>query len=101
MERFSIVYITIQGGRWTGAPLTFNVDSVNASITDYEITVFDRLGNSVSDLVTLHVTEYVEPTTTTGPGGPPPDPTLVIIIGVAGAGVAIILVVVMQLKKKK
>ncbi len=104
---FSVNGTPVQGGRWTGAPLTFNVDGVNASITDYEITVFDRLGYSVSDLVILHVTEYVEPTTTTGsttttgPGGPPLDPTLVIIIGVAGAGVVIILVVVMQLKKKK
>ncbi|TET10376.1 MAG: DUF4350 domain-containing protein [Candidatus Thorarchaeota archaeon] len=107
---FSVNGTPVQGGSWTGAPLTFSVDGVNASITEYELTVFDKLGFGASDLVILDVTEFVPtttptttpgPTTTTGPGGPPLDPTLVIIIGVAGAGVVIILVVVMQLKKKK
>jgi hypothetical protein len=95
---FSVNGTPVEGGRWTGAPLAFGVDGVNISITEYELTVFDRLGYSVSDLVTLNVTEYIEPT---GPGGPPLDPTLLLIIGAAVAGVVIILVVIMQLKKKK
>ena len=98
---FSVNGTPVEGGRWTGVPLTFNVDGVNSSITDYELTVFDRLGYGVSDLVSLNVTEYVEPTTTPGPGPGEIDSTLLIIIGAAVAGVVIILVVVMQLKKKK
>ena len=86
----------VESGRWTGSPLTFNVDGVNASITEYELTVFDRLGYSVSDLVLLNVTEYVAP-------GPPPleiDPILLLVIGAAVAGIVIILVVFMKRGKK-
>ncbi|MFX1559735.1 MAG: hypothetical protein ACFFBL_04045, partial [Promethearchaeota archaeon] len=50
-----------ESGSWTGVPLTFNIDGVNISITEYELTVFDRLGYSVSDSVTLNVTEYIAP----------------------------------------
>ncbi|MFX1579627.1 MAG: DUF4350 domain-containing protein [Promethearchaeota archaeon] len=87
----------VESGPWTGAPLTFNVDGVNVSITEYQLTVFDRLGYSVSDIVTLNVTEYVAPT-------PPPfgiDPLLLLVIGGAIAGVVIILIVITQMKKKK
>ncbi len=88
----------VEGGRWSGASLAFNIDGVNVSITEYELEIFDRLGYSIFDRVTLNVTEYVEPTPPPGPGL---DPTLLIIIGAAVAGVVIILIVVMQLKKKK
>jgi len=96
---FSVNGSTVESGRWTGGSFTFNVDDVNASITEYELTVFDRLGYSVSDQVSLNVTEYVEPTTTTGTGAPL-DPTLLLIIGGAVAGIVIILIVVMMKKKK-
>jgi len=98
---FSANGTTVESGRWTGSALTFNVDGVNASITEYELTVFDRLGYSVSDLVSLNVTEYVEPATTDPGGGAPLDPTLLLIIGGAVAGVVILLIVIMQFKKKK
>jgi hypothetical protein len=94
---FSVNGTPTEGGRWTGGSLTFNVDGVNASITEYEITVFDRLGYVVADLVILNVTEYVEPP---GPGGPGIDPMLLIIIGAAVGGLLIVLVVLWKLKKK-
>ena len=93
---FSVNGTPTESGRWDGSAFTFNVDGVNVSITEYELIVYDRLGYSVSDLVILNVTEYVEPPP--GPGGI--DPTLFIIIGAAVAGVVIILVVVMKRKKK-
>ncbi|MHA2027145.1 MAG: DUF4350 domain-containing protein [Candidatus Thorarchaeota archaeon] len=80
---------------WIGAPITINVDGVNASITSYELLIVDRLGYTAFDEVTLNVTEYIAPP---GPGGL--DPTLLLIIGAAVAGVIIILVVVMKRKKK-
>lgn len=95
---FSVNGTPVQGGYWTGGALTFNVDGVTESITEYELTVFDRLGYSVSDLVSLNVTEYVEPTTTTEPGAPL-DPTLLIIIGVGAAVVIVIIIIVMKKKK--
>jgi hypothetical protein len=94
---FSVNGTPVQGGHWTGASLAFNVDGVNVSITEYELTVFDRLGYSVSDSVILNVTEYIAP----GPGPGDFDPTLLIIIGAVAAGVVIILVVIIQVKKKK
>ncbi len=89
----------VESGRWYGGSLTFNVDGVNASITEYELEVFDKLGYRAYDLVILNVTEYVEPPTTPGTGGV--DPTLLLIIGAAVAGIVIIFVVVLQFKKKK
>lgn len=88
----------IDEGHWAGGALTFNVDDVNASLTDYELTVFDTLGYSASDLVILNVTEYVATTTTTG-GGVPLDPTLLLIIGVGAAVVIVIIIIVMKKKK--
>jgi len=87
----------IDSGHWGGGSITIDVDGVNVSITEYQLTVFDRLGYSASDLVNLNVTEYVATTT----GGIPIDPMLLLIIGVGIAAVVIILIVVMQLKKKK
>ncbi|MHA2078588.1 MAG: DUF4350 domain-containing protein, partial [Candidatus Thorarchaeota archaeon] len=84
----------VEGGRWFGGPLAFNIDGVNVSITEYELEVFDRLGYGVSDLVILNVTEYIAP-----PGPGPIDTTLLLIIGAAVVGVIIILVVVMKKKK--
>ena len=91
----------VEAGHWTGGALTFNVDGVNASLTEYELTVFDTLGYSASDLVVLNVTEYIAPTTTTTTTGAPLDPTLLLIIGGAVVGVVIIIIIMMQLKKKK
>ncbi len=92
---FSVNGTPVEGGQWTGALLIFNVDGVNVSITEYELTVFDKLGYSASDLVILNVTEYVEQP---GIGF---DPTILLIIGAVAAGVVILIVVIMQLKKKK
>jgi hypothetical protein len=86
---------------WDGGAITIDVDGVNASITTYELMVYDRLGYSALDSVTLNVTEYIEPPTTPGPGPGGLDPTLLLIIGGAVAGIVIILVVVMLVKKKK
>jgi hypothetical protein len=83
---------------WHGEPIAINVDSVNASITTYEILVRDRLGYEIGDVVQLNVTEYVAPPTTPPPGL---DPMLLLIIGGAIAGVVIILIVFTQMKKKK
>jgi hypothetical protein len=93
----------IESGHWSGSAITINVDGVNASITNYQLTVFDRLGYSASDLVVLNVTTYVTPTTTTSTGGgdAAPDLTLLIIIAGVAAGAVIILILVLQLKKKK
>ncbi|MGY5859059.1 MAG: DUF4350 domain-containing protein [Candidatus Thorarchaeota archaeon] len=86
----------VEEGRWTGGAITINVDGVNASLTDYQLTVFDRLGYSVSDVVVLNVTVYVA---TTDPGGTPLDPTLLLIIGVGAVIVVIIVIIVMKKKK--
>jgi hypothetical protein len=94
---FSVNGTPAQGGRWTGAPLSFNVDGVNVSITEYELTVFDRLGYSVSDLVILNVTEYIAP----GPGPLDIDPMLLLIIGGAIVGVVIIVVILSKRGKKE
>lgn len=85
----------VESGPWDGSALTFNIDGVNISITEYELEVFDRLGYGVSDLVILNVTEYIEPP---GPGIPV-DLTLLLIIGGAIAVVVVILIVVMKKKK--
>ena len=91
----------VESGRWNGGAITINVDGVNASLTDYQLTVFDRLGYSVSDLVVLNVTEYIEPEPTTSGtgGGAPLDPTLLVIIGAVGVVVVIIIIIVMKKKK--
>jgi len=89
----------VKAGQWDGGAITINVDGVNASITDYQLTVFDRLGYSASDVVVLNVTVYAA-TTPTGGGGAPLDPTLLLIVG-AVAAVVILLIVVMVFKKKK
>ena len=94
---FSVNGTPTEGGRWAGGTLTFNIDGVNVSITDYEITVFDRLGYSVSDQVTLNVTEYIAP----GPGPGDFDPMLLLIIGAVVGGLLIVLVVLWKLKAKK
>jgi len=93
---FKVNGTPVESGRWTGGPLIFNVDGVNVSITEYQLTVFDRLGYSISDLVMLNVTEYIEP----GPGLPF-DPTLLFIIGGAAAAVVIIVIVFMKRGKKE
>jgi hypothetical protein len=94
---FSVNGTPTESGRWDGSDFTFNVDGVNVSITEYELTVYDRLGYSVSDLVILNVTEYVEPTPTPGPGLPV-DPTLLLIIG---AAVVVVIILIVVMKKKK
>ncbi|MFW9959169.1 MAG: hypothetical protein ACFFCT_13950 [Candidatus Odinarchaeota archaeon] len=82
---------------WTGGPITINVDGINASITEYELTVYDRLGYSVSDLVVLNVTEYVAPP----PGGGGIDPMILIAVGAGVVIVVVIILIVMQKNKKK
>ena len=86
---------------WSGGVITINIDGINASITDYQLAVYDRLGYSISDMVSLNVTEFVVPTNTGTGSGAPLDPTLLLIIGGAAVGIVIILILVMQLKKKK
>jgi hypothetical protein len=81
---------------WSGGPITIDVDGINASITQYEITVYDRLGYSASDLVVLNVTEYVAPLQ---PGGI--DPMILIAVGAGIAAVVVIIIIVMQKNKKK
>jgi hypothetical protein len=80
---------------WSGGPIAINVDGINASITEYELTVYDRLGYSASDLVVLNVTEYVAPP----PGGI--DPLILIAVGAGIAIVVVIIIIVMQKNKKK
>lgn len=94
---FSVNGTPVESGPWTGGTFTFNVDGVNVSITEYELTVFDRLGYSASDLVILNVTEYIAP----GPGPFDIDPMILLIIGAAVVGVVVILVVFMKRGKKE
>ncbi|MHA1492723.1 MAG: hypothetical protein ACTSRQ_01775, partial [Candidatus Thorarchaeota archaeon] len=90
----------VQSGHWSGGSITINIDGVNASLTDYQLTVFDRLGYSVSDMVVLTVTAYVAPTTSgTGGGGALIDPMILVIIGAAGVVIVIIIIIVMKKKK--
>ena len=90
----------IDSGRWYGGAISINVDGITASLTDYQLTVFDRLGYSASDEVVLNVTEYVVPTTTNGGGGGAPlDPTILLIVG--AAGVVIVIIIIIMMKKKK
>jgi len=77
---------------WSGGPVTIDVDGLNASTTTYELTVFDRLGYSVSDLVILNVTEYVAPWLFGI------DPLL--LVAIVGGIAAVIVVVVIVMKKK-
>jgi len=112
----------IESGRWYGGSISINVDGIAASLTDYELTVFDRLGYSTSDLVVLNVTQYIAPPTTTTTttttttststttsnntstpttsdgGGTPLDPTILLIVG--AAGVIVIIIVIILIKKK-
>ncbi|MDH4213475.1 MAG: hypothetical protein OEV85_06105 [Candidatus Thorarchaeota archaeon] len=82
---------------WSGGPVAINVDGINASITEFELTVYDRLGYSVSDLVVLNVTEYVAPP----PGGGDIDPLILIAVGAGIVIVVVIILIVMQKNKKK
>jgi len=82
---------------WSGGPIAINVDGITASITEYELTVYDRLGYSVSDLVVLNVTEYVAPP----PGGGGIDPLILIAVGAGIVIVVVIILIVMQKNKKK
>ncbi len=77
---------------WSGGNITVNVDGLNASSTEYQLTVYDRLGYSASDLVVLNVTEYIAP----GPFGI--DPLL--IAAIVGGIAAVIVVIVIVMKKK-
>ena len=94
--------------RWYGGPITINVDNVDASITEYELTIYDRLGYSTSDLVILNVTRYIPSTTTTTTSttntttseGTPNNLILIIIAGSIIA-VVVIIVIIYQTKKKK
>jgi hypothetical protein len=81
---------------WDGSAITINVDGLNASITEYQLTVYDRLGYSVSDMVVLNVTEYIGP----GPFGGI-DPLILIAIGAGIVIIVVIIVIVMQKNKKK
>ena len=86
----------VESGHWNGGAITINVDGVNSSLTDYQLTVFDTLGYSASDVVVLNVTAYVGPTTTGG--GTPVDPTLLLIVG---AVLVVVIIIVIVMKKKK
>lgn len=80
---------------WDGSDIAIGVDGLNASVYEYKLTVYDRLGYSVFDTVIVNVTEYI---------GPPPlgfDPTLLIIIGAAVVAVVVIIVVFMRRSKAK
>jgi len=48
----------IEADHWGGGTITINVDGVNASLTDYQLTVFDNLGYSASDVVVLNAVSY-------------------------------------------
>lgn len=90
-----------QSGKWLGGPITFNIDGVNKSITEYQLTVYDKLGYSVSDTVTLNVTEYIPTTTTTtNGGGVPVDPMLLAIIALGVAAVLIVVIIIIRRGKK-
>jgi hypothetical protein len=79
---------------WDGGPVTINVDGINASITEYQLTVYDRIGYSVSDIVTLNVTEYIKP-------GPIIDGIYTLGLIIIVASIAIVVIIIVIVKKKK
>jgi len=81
-----------ESGSWSGGALTFNVDGYNASVTEYELTVYDVLGYSVSDTVLVNVTVEAPPILDGF------DPTLLIV---GGAIAAVLIIVVLYMKKMK
>lgn len=83
-------------GSWAGGVISIDIDGLTNGTYDYEITVFDNAGYSISDIVNVNVT--IAPTNTTG--GVPGDLTILLVIITAG-GVVLIIVIVLVMKKKK
>jgi len=88
----------IESGHWSGGAITINVDGANVSITEYELTVFDILGYSASDMVILNVTAASTTTTTTTGGGLPIDTTTLLLIV---AAVLVVIIIIVIAKKRK
>ena len=82
----------VESGQWAGGSITINVDGLNASITEYELTVFDTLGYSASDVVNLNVTKSA------ATGGLPIDLTTLLIIG---AVLVVIIIIIIAVRRKK
>ena len=91
--------VTVDSGSWGGGVISIDIDGLTNGTYSYEITVFDNVGYSASDVVDVNVTAApTTPTNTTG-GGVPGDITTLLII-VAAGGVVVIIVIII-LKKKK
>jgi hypothetical protein len=90
---------TVDSGSWNGGPLSISIDGLANGTYVYEITVYDNVGYSASDSVTVNVTAVPPTTPTTGPGAPLDLTTLLIIAAAAGVVIIIVLVVVMRKKK--
>jgi hypothetical protein len=94
--------VIVDSGSWNGGPLTINIDGLANGTYVYEIAVFDSVGYSATDSVSVIVTETppTTPTTPTTSPGVPLDPTTLLIIA-AAAGVVIVIVLVVVMRKKK
>lgn len=113
--------VTIDGmpqvnAEWNGRDIEINVDGLSVGDHSVQITVYDQAGHSVSDTVSVEVTEATTTTTTTTitttttdtttgtttTTGPPPGDGNILIIGlvVGGAAVAIVIVIIFIKMKK-
>ncbi|MFX1368863.1 MAG: DUF4350 domain-containing protein [Promethearchaeota archaeon] len=95
---------TVQAGRWTGGPVTINVDGLSPAIYEYTITLQDRGGYEATYTVLVTVTAASTTTTSTTTTtntttGFPLDTTTLIIIVAAAGGLIIIIIIVMMKKK--
>jgi hypothetical protein len=96
--------VPVEHEPWFGDEIVVNLDGLAVGTYDFAVTVRDRAGYEVADVVEVTVEEEVIPTTTpTTPTVPPGefDPTVLLIIGAAAAGVIVIMLILIMMKKKK
>jgi hypothetical protein len=92
----------LASGYWDGGQLSVDVDGLNNGTYVFDVTVYDTVGYSASDSVSVAVNEPpTSPTTTTTPppNGIPLDPTTLLIL-IGGVGAAILIGAIVFLKKR-
>jgi len=109
--------VTIDGmpyvnAEWDGGDIEINVDGLTVGDHAVQITLYDRAGHSVSDTVSVEVTEATTTTTTTTTTTgtttgtttttvPTPDDGNILMIGLIVGGAAAIVIVIIVIKMKK
>ena len=82
----------IASENWNGSTIVLSLDSLEAGVYDFEITIVDRAGQSASDVVRVTVQGATD--------GGLLTPDLVLILG-GIAGVIVVLVIITLIKKRK